>query len=97
MNPALTSGVTGAAPIWNKIMTSLLTGKPDKKFARPSSIVEGYVDGRRDLVIAQNLPKSIVRVAQKDNQILFSDPFSTLATSSANQLLIQADQNNSAN
>ena len=25
MNPALASGVTGAAPIWNRVMTMLLT------------------------------------------------------------------------
>lgn len=29
MNPYLTSGITGAAPIWNKIMTYILKGQPD--------------------------------------------------------------------
>lgn len=94
MNPSLTSGVTGAAPIWNKIMTTLLQGKPDLAFNRPSGVVDVMVDGRRDLAINNQLPKSIVRVAQKDNQTLFSDPFSSLATPSARQA---GDANSSVN
>jgi len=34
------SGVTGASPIWNKIMTRLLADIPDKKFPKPEGIVE---------------------------------------------------------
>jgi len=34
------SGITGASPIWNKIMSHLLTDVPDKKFPRPQGIVE---------------------------------------------------------
>jgi len=34
------SGVTGASPIWNKIMSYLLENLPDKKFPRPEGIVE---------------------------------------------------------
>jgi len=83
MDPRLTSGVTGAAPIWNKIMTYLLSGKKDLVFARPKGIVETRIDGRRDLAIAGNLPKSLVRVAQKDNHFLFSDSYSSYATPSA--------------
>lgn len=39
MNPALTSGVTGAAPIWNKIMTRILKGQPDEWPKMPQAIV----------------------------------------------------------
>ena len=35
----LVSGTTGAAPIWNKIMTQLLTGKEIKQPTRPAGIV----------------------------------------------------------
>ena len=34
------SGITGASPIWNKIMSYLLTDIPDKKFPKPEDIVE---------------------------------------------------------
>ena len=34
------SGVTGASPIWSKIMSHLLADVPDKKFPRPKGIVE---------------------------------------------------------
>ena len=42
MNPYLASGITGAAPIWNRVMTYLLKNKGTKPawFARPSDIVE---------------------------------------------------------
>ncbi len=39
MNPALVSGVTGAAPIWNKIMKKALEGKPDLWPKQPDGIV----------------------------------------------------------
>ncbi len=96
MNPALTSGVTGAAPIWNRIMTTLLQGKPDLAFNRPAGIIDAYVDGRRDLAINSQIPKSLVRVAEKDNHTLFSDPFSTFASPSAqpNQAAVKDNTTN---
>lgn len=39
MNSALVSGVTGAAPIWNKLMRHLLEGKPDVWPKQPDGIV----------------------------------------------------------
>jgi len=39
----LVSGTTGAAPIWNKIMTQLLIDKEVKKPTRPAGIVGMYV------------------------------------------------------
>jgi len=41
MNPALTSGVTGAAPIWNRVMTMLLTNYSSQNswFNKPDSVV----------------------------------------------------------
>lgn len=38
------SGVSGASPIWNKIITASLTGKPDQKFDIPAGIVTASVD-----------------------------------------------------
>ena len=37
---AVASGVTGASPIWNKIITHLLKNRPPHRFPRPSGIVE---------------------------------------------------------
>lgn len=87
MNPQLTSGVTGAAPIWNKIMAGLLEERMDKKFTRPAGIIEARIDGRRDLAISNLLPKSLVRVEHKDNQLTFTDAFSSYATPSAQAAL----------
>ncbi len=39
MDSRLASGLTGAAPIWNKIMVTLLQGMDDEKFPIPEDIV----------------------------------------------------------
>lgn len=39
MNPYLTSGITGAAPIWHDIMVELLKDKPDEVPPKPTTIV----------------------------------------------------------
>lgn len=45
MNPALASGITGAAPIWNRIMREILAGsKSDEPFAKPDNVIEMDVD-----------------------------------------------------
>lgn len=38
MNPAITSGVTGATPIWNEIMTFVLADKVNESFKVPSGV-----------------------------------------------------------
>ncbi len=39
MNPALVSGITGAAPIWHKLMVKVLEKKPDLWPTKPDGIV----------------------------------------------------------
>ncbi|OGC50241.1 hypothetical protein A2716_03465 [candidate division WWE3 bacterium RIFCSPHIGHO2_01_FULL_40_23] len=39
MNPTLSSGLTGAAPAWNRMMTELLTGKALEGFALPEGVI----------------------------------------------------------
>lgn len=39
MNPFLTSGITGAAPIWHDIMTELLKNKADEVPVKPDGVV----------------------------------------------------------
>ena len=83
LNPRLTSGVTGAAPIWNKIMHILLDGKEPMAFEKPAGIVETMVDGRKDLSLAGVIPKSLVRIQRKEDKLVYSDSFSSYATPSA--------------
>lgn len=45
MSSQVTSGVTGASPIWNKIMTVVLKDKPNESFNKPSNVVQVEVDG----------------------------------------------------
>jgi 1A family penicillin-binding protein len=48
MSQALASGITGAAPIWNRVMTLLLTNKPDTKMAIPDEIIGIPCNGRTE-------------------------------------------------
>ncbi|MBI4067239.1 transglycosylase domain-containing protein [Candidatus Gottesmanbacteria bacterium] len=43
MNPYLSSGITGAAPIWNQIMTYTLKNQPDLWPKQPSGIVGAQI------------------------------------------------------
>jgi penicillin-binding protein 1C len=44
MNQAISSGITGATPIWNKIMTFLLKDKPDEPLQVPDNVKAVQVD-----------------------------------------------------
>src|SRR3989338_4931178 len=43
MHPYLTSGVTGAAPIWNKIMAEILSSQPDLWPKQPPGIIGAQI------------------------------------------------------
>lgn len=49
MNPKLASGVSGAAPIWNRLMREYLKGKSDEQFQKSdnvqSLIIDAYAGG----------------------------------------------------
>ncbi len=44
MSPSVSSGVTGASPIWNKIMTAFLKGKQNEPFEKPGNVYQMEVD-----------------------------------------------------
>lgn len=59
MNPFLTSGVTGAAPIWHDIMGELLKDKPDEAPAKPETVISvPCYFGRPEYFIAGTEPTS---------------------------------------
>lgn len=51
MSPTMTSGITGAAPIWHKIMANLLKNTPDVKPTPPKEIVRKMCFGRPEYFI----------------------------------------------
>lgn len=56
MNPALTSGVTGAAPIWNRVMKELLKNVSSKQINKPEGLIEINCRGRTEYFLVGNLP-----------------------------------------
>lgn len=51
MDPRLTSGITGAAPIWHEIMASLLKDMPDEKMVKPENVIQKPCLGRNEYFI----------------------------------------------
>lgn len=73
MNPQLSSGVTGAAPIWNKIMHTLLDEHLPVAFEKPIGIVDVAVEGRKDIAIADFVQKqSQIRADIKTGKIKYN-------------------------
>lgn len=59
MHPLLTSGVTGAAPIWHDVMVDILKNKPNEVIPKPDTIITipCYL-GRPEYFIAGTEPKN---------------------------------------
>ncbi|MBI2593893.1 hypothetical protein HYW44_04615, partial [Candidatus Daviesbacteria bacterium] len=45
MDPKIASGITGASPIWQKIMNAALKDKPNETVPKPESVIEVEIDG----------------------------------------------------
>lgn len=59
MNPRLASGITGAAPIWNEIMTEILKDKDIEDFPRPEGMIEVEVCEANGLLPCDRCPKVV--------------------------------------
>ncbi len=65
MSQGLASGITGAAPIWNKIMTTMLANGPETRPTQPDYVVakncyghtEYFIRGTENSVNCANVPK----------------------------------------
>lgn len=98
MDPRLASGITGAAPIWNRIMNEILKDRIPVAFQKPEGVIAGTVDGHKDLVIAGLPLKSAVGFSKSKTQddkstgekevITFTDPFSTYQSDQSGQPIL---------
>ena len=59
MRPALTSGITGAAPIWRKVTDILLEGKPDEPLQKPGDVVELKICSVNGLLPCSGCPEKM--------------------------------------
>ena len=57
MNPKIASGVTGATPIWNRIMQAALEGKSNEGFAKPDNVSALEVDAFGGGLPCRDFPK----------------------------------------
>lgn len=95
MDPQLTSGITGASPIWHQIMAKILESRPDIGFKKPTDILEIAVNGQKDLTLTGVINKPFLSKERffvrkspmpSDNRnISFTDPLNTYITDSPSQ------------
>lgn len=57
MNQKVASGVTGATPIWNRIMSFALRDKPSEEFYRPDNIIALEIDAFGGGLPCRDFPK----------------------------------------
>jgi membrane peptidoglycan carboxypeptidase len=57
MDPKIASGVTGATPIWNKIITAALSGKSNEGFNPPDNVRAIEIDALGGGLPCRDLPK----------------------------------------
>ena len=57
----IASGVTGASPIWNKIMSTLLNGKPSVNWKAPEDMVRVNCLGRSEWFFKDKVPSNYCR------------------------------------
>ncbi|MEX2028529.1 MAG: penicillin-binding protein [Candidatus Curtissbacteria bacterium] len=57
MNPRIASGTTGATPIWSRIMSEVLAGKPNEAFAKPDNVTAIEIDSLGGGLPCRDLPK----------------------------------------
>ena len=76
MNPRLASGITGAAPIWNKIMNNLLSksNPKDEIYNLPSNIVAKPCGGKNEYFIKGTESRSFCRPISLNEQKPLNQP-----------------------
>jgi membrane peptidoglycan carboxypeptidase len=57
MNQKIASGVTGATPIWNRIMQAALAGKPSEGFSKPDNVNAIEIDSLGGGLPCRDMPK----------------------------------------
>jgi len=71
MHPYLSSGLSGASPIWNRIMTTLLQGKSNEEFDRPKSVfvkVDEKCDNKLEVFVKGTAPAHLCDLSDKDEK-----------------------------
>ena len=51
MSQTLASGITGAAPIWNRIMTNLIIKHPESKPTMPQNVIQKNCSGKQEYFV----------------------------------------------
>ncbi len=76
MSQQLASGITGAAPIWHKIMITLLEGKADEKPILPTGIITKPCLGRTEYFVrgTENTVNCNYRYSATPSASLFPNP-----------------------
>jgi penicillin-binding protein 1C len=71
MNPGVTSGLTGASPIWNKVVKATLEGEPNVEMEKPEGVFVKYDSkcGRSEVFLkGSNVPETLCPKDKDDDK-----------------------------
>ena len=68
MNKNLVSGITGAAPMWNEMMTNLVKDMPDRVWAAPSDLVPVQICATNGMLTCANCPRTVTEYFMKGQE-----------------------------
>ncbi len=72
MSQNLASGITGAAPIWHRVMENLISSSPDEKIPTPQDIIQKSCLGKNEYFIKGT--ESFVNCAPKISPTVSKTP-----------------------
>ena len=97
MNPNISSGATGASPIWNKMMKYILKDKKDEQFHEPDSVQAMEIDALGGGLVVDGQPKRSEYFAKGTEPTTIASIYKTLKMSKHDQGKLASDQEVSRN
>lgn len=97
MNPNISSGATGASPIWNKMMTFILKDKKDEPFPEPDDVQALEIDALGGGLVVEGQSKRSEYFAKGTEPTTIAPIYKTLKMSKHDQGKLASDQEVSRN
>lgn len=97
LDPRIASGVTGASPIWNKVMTRVLKGTTNEEFKKPDNVIDKQIDAFSGGLPIDGQPTRVEYFVKGTEPTTKSPIYTTLKMSKHDQGKLASDEEVSRN
>lgn len=97
LDPRIASGVTGASPIWNKVMTRVLKGTKNEDFKKPDNVIDKQIDAFSGGIPIDGQPTRVEYFIKGTEPTTKSPIYTTLKMSKHDQGKLASDEELSRN